>query len=74
MAALTPFKAIDDIRPFWEAAFDDHFKKKNFVSFLRGTIKEIEHSIQILDAYRQDSEEATQADTRRLIEIPYQLG
>ena len=74
LSALTPFKAVDDIKPYWEANFDDHFKKKNFVSFLRGTLKELERSIQILDAYRQDSDEATGADIRRLVEMPYQLG
>jgi hypothetical protein len=74
LSALTPYKAIKRIRPAWEAAFDEHFRKKNFVSFLRGTLKELSHSIEILDAYRQDSDEATQADARRLIELPYTLG
>ena len=74
LSAITPFKAVEEIKPYWEAHFDDHFKKKNFVSFLRGTLKELERGIQILDAYRQDSDEATQADVRRLIEMPYQLG
>ena len=74
LKGLTPFKMMEDIKPFWESAFDDHFRRKNFVSFLRGTLKELSHSIEILDAYRQDSDEATQADVRRLIEIPYQLG
>lgn len=74
LKALTPFKRLKTVNPFWEAAYDEHFRKKNFVSFLRGTLKEIGHSIEILDAYRQDSEEATQADARALIEIPYQLG
>ena len=74
LKALTPFKMMEEVKLFWEAAFDDHFKKKNFVSFLRGTLKELDHSIQILDSYRQDSDEATQADIRRLVEIPYSLG
>ena len=72
--ALNPLKQIEEVREYWESAFDDQFKKKNFVSFLRGTLKELDRSMQILDAYRQDSPEATQADTRRLIELPYQLG
>ena len=74
LAALTPFKNNKFVRPVWEKTFDDHFKKKNFVSFLRGTLKELDHSIEILDAYRQDTDEATQADIRRLVETPYQLG
>ena len=72
--ALTPYRELPVIESDWNKAFDDHFRKKNFVSFLRGTLKELDRAIEILDAYRQDSEEATQADIRRLIEIPYSLG
>lgn len=72
--ALTPYRELPVIEPAWNKAFDDHFRKKNFVSFLRGTLKELDRAIEILDAYRQDSDEATQADMRRLIEIPYSLG
>lgn len=72
--ALTPFREVPVIEPAWNKAFDDHFRKKNFVSFLRGTLKELDRAIEILDAYRQDSDEATQADMRRLVEIPYSLG
>ena len=72
--ALTPYRELPVIESAWNKAFDDHFRKKNFVSFLRGTLKEIDRAIEILDAYRQDTDEATQADMRRLIEIPYQLG
>jgi len=72
--ALTPYRELPVIESVWNKAFDDHFRKKNFVSFLRGTLKELDRAIEILDAYRQDSEEATQADIRRLIEIPYSLG
>jgi len=72
--ALTPYRELPVIESAWNKAFDDHFRKKNFVSFLRGTLKELDRAIEILDAYRQDSDEATQADMRRLIEIPYSLG
>lgn len=74
LEALMPLKDIETIKPLWNDAFDDHFKKKNMVSFIRGTLKELQHAIDILDAYRQDMDEATQADIRRLVEIPYQLG
>ncbi len=74
LAALTPLKDNPAIGEAWNFAFDDHFRKKNMVSFIRGTIKELQHAIEILDAYRQDTDEATQADIRRLVEIPYQLG
>lgn len=74
LSALTPYRELPVIESAWNKAYDDHFRKKNFVSFLRGTLKEIDKAIEILDAYRQDSNEATQADMRRLIEIPYQLG
>jgi hypothetical protein len=72
--ALTPYQKNKRIRPVWEKAYDDHFKNKNMVSFIRGTIMELNKSIEILDAYRQDSDEATQGDVRRMIEIPYGLG
>lgn len=72
--ALTPYREVTVIEPARNKAFDDHFRKKNFVSFLRGALKELDRAIEILDAYRQDSDEATQADVRRLIEIPYSLG
>ena len=72
--ALTPYRELPVIESAWNKAFDDHFRKKNFVSFLRGTLKELDRAIEILDAYRQDSHEATQADIRRLVEIPYSLG
>lgn len=72
--ALTPYREVPVIESAWNKAFDEHFRKKNFVSFLRGTLKELDRAIEILDAYRQDSDEATQADIRRLIEIPYSLG
>ena len=74
LKALTPYKDLPVIVEAWNKTYDDHFRKKNFVSFLRGTLKELDHAIEILDAYRQDTDEATQADARRLIEIPYQLG
>ena len=72
--ALTPYRELPVIESAWNKAFDDHFRKKNFVSFLRGTLKELDRAIEILDAYRQDSDEATNADIRSLIEIPYSLG
>jgi hypothetical protein len=72
--ALTPYRELPVIESAWNKAYDDHFRKKNFVSFLRGTLKELDRAIEILDAYRQDSNEATKDDMRRLIEIPYSLG
>lgn len=74
LEALTPYKGIKRIKPMWEDAFDEHFRKKNMVSFIRGTIKELDNAIAILDGYRQDSNEAKQTDVRRLIEMQYELG
>lgn len=71
---ISMFKNIKRVKPVWEAAFDDHFRKKNMVSFIRGTIKEIDNVIAILDGYRLDSDEAKQLDVRRLIETHYGLG
>lgn len=73
LEALTPYKGIKRIKPIWEHAFDDHFRKKNMVSFIRGTIKELDNAIAILDGYRMDSNEAKQIDVRRLIELQYGL-
>lgn len=74
LEALTPFRKIKTVKPAWEAAFDDHFRKKNMVSFIRGTIKELDNAIAILDGYRLDSDQAKQSDVRRLIETQYGLG
>jgi len=74
LEALTPYKGMKSIKSAWNAAFDDHFRKKNMVSFIRGTIKELDTAIAILDGYRLDTDEAKQADVRRLIELPYSLG
>ena len=74
LESLSRYQNEPAIYDAWKEAYDLHFRQKNFVSFLRGTLKELDHSIQILDAYRQDSDEATQADVRRLIEIQYSLG
>lgn len=49
--ALNPFKSIPEVTPAWDLAFDEHFKRKNFVSFLNGTIKELENAMQIYDKY-----------------------
>ena len=74
LEALTPFRKIKSIKPAWEKAFDDHNVKGRFVSLLRGTILELNKCIEILDSYRQDSDEATHGDVRALIERPYTLG
>ena len=73
LEALTPFQKIKTVTPAWEAAFDDHFRKKNMVSFLRGTIKELDNAITILDGYRLDSDTAKESDVRRLISMQYGL-
>ncbi|MBL0320712.1 MAG: hypothetical protein IPP74_15665 [Alphaproteobacteria bacterium] len=74
LEALTPFQKIKAITPVWEAAYDDHFRKKNMVSFIRGTIKELDNAIAILDGYRLDGDTAKETDVRRLIETHYGLG
>lgn len=76
LEGLTAFKDLPRIQHTWADAFDDHYMKKNFVSFLRGTLKELDRAIEILDAYHLDIDvnDAQAADMRRLIEIPYELG
>lgn len=73
LEAITPHKHIKSIKPVWEAAFDDRFLKKNMVSFIRGTIRELDNAIAILDGYRLDSDTAKETDVRRLIEMQYGL-
>lgn len=72
--ALTQFKKVKAITPAWEQAFDDHYRRKQFVSFLRGTLKELNHGIEIFDAHRQDLDDATDANMLALIETRYTLG
>jgi len=74
LEALNPFRELEGFRAIWEMAYDDHFKKKNMVSFMRGTIKELDNAIAILDGYRLDSDTAKESDVRRLIETQYGLG
>jgi hypothetical protein len=42
--ALTPYRELPVIESAWNKAYDDHFRKKNFVSFLRGTLKELDRN------------------------------
>jgi hypothetical protein len=48
LKALTPYRELPVIESAWNKAYDDHFRKKNFVSFLRGTLKELDRAIEIL--------------------------
>jgi hypothetical protein len=47
LKALTPYRELPVIVEAWNKAYDDHFRKKNFVSFLRGTLKELDRAIEI---------------------------
>lgn len=74
LAALTPFKSVPEIIPAWDLAFDDHFKKKNFVSFLNGTLKEMENAIAIYDAYYGHEDGQEPDGVKENIGLIYQLG
>lgn len=74
LEALNPFRELEGFKDIWGMAYDDHFKKKNMVSFMRGTIRELDNAISILDGYRLDSDQAKQIDVKRLIETQYGLG
>lgn len=67
------FKNSENIGPVWNDVYDDHYKKKGFVTFLRATIKEHEMIVRIMDAYRQDGEQATNEDVLKLITMQYTL-
>jgi hypothetical protein len=71
--ALAPFRSLIDVSPAYDLRTDDHFRKKNFVSFLRGCLKEIETAIALHDAYYADGA-ARPGDTNELIGLTYQLS
>jgi hypothetical protein len=71
--AITPFKAIPEVTPAFDLHFDEHFKRKGFVSFIRGTIREIDNMILIYDAYYVDGK-GEPPDVGRLLALTYELG
>jgi hypothetical protein len=71
--AITPFKAIPEVTPAFDQHFDEHFKRKGFVSFLRGTIREIDNAIAIYDAYYVDGK-GEPPDVGKLLQLTYELG
>lgn len=74
LAAIMPFKNVPELTPAFEAHFDDHYKKKNMVSFLNGTIKELENAIAIYDAYYGHEDGAEPEGVKENIGLIYQLG
>lgn len=73
LQALTPFKGVPEITPMWDAAFDDHFKRKNFVSFLQGTVHELENVQRMYDAYFLQGDGPEPGAVRDLLGLTYQL-
>lgn len=71
--AVTPFKGIPEVTPAFDLHFDEHFRRKGFVSFLRGTIKELENAIRMYDAYNADGSEKP-SDAAMMLGLTYELG
>lgn len=71
--AIMPFKNIPEVTPAFDAHFDEHFKRKGFVSFLRGTIREIENAMTIYDAYYVDGK-GEPPDVARFLQLVYELN
>jgi hypothetical protein len=73
LSAITPFKMIPEVTPAFDLHFDEHFKRKGFVSFLRGAIQETENTIRMHDAYNADGHEQP-SDAAQMLGLTYELG
>lgn len=71
--AVAPFKDLPELTAAYDRWFEDHWKKKNFMTGLRFTIMEVENSIRALDAFKADGTEHP-GDARAALEWEYQLG
>ena len=71
--AITPFKAIPEVTPAFDLHYDEHFRRKGFVSFLRGAIRETENVIRMYDAYNVDGSEKP-SDAAMMLGLTYELG
>jgi hypothetical protein len=71
--AVTPFKQIPEVTPAFDLHFDEHFRRKGFVSFIRGAIRETENLIKMYDAYNVDGNEKP-SDAAQLLQLTYELG
>ena len=71
--AIMPFKGIPEVTPAFDLRFDEHFKRKGFVSFLRGAIRETENLIRLYDAYNVDGNEKP-SDALQMLGLTYELG
>jgi hypothetical protein len=73
LQAITPFRAIAEVSPAWDQRFDDHFRKKAFVSFIEGTIHETENLMKLWDAFHGEGVDANKQQDL-LIAKTYELG
>jgi hypothetical protein len=71
--AITPFKGIPEVTPAFDLYFDEHFRRKGFVSFLRGTIRELENASKIHQALHADGSEKP-SDAIQFLGLTYELG
>ena len=71
--AITPFKALPEVTPAFDLHYDEHFRRKGFVSFLRGAIRETENVIRMYDAYNVDGSEKP-SDAAQMLGLTYELG
>lgn len=73
LQAVTPFRNQAEVTPAFMQWEIDHFRKKSFVSFLRGAIKETENAIRMIDAYDADASTRS-GNMRAIMELEYELG
>lgn len=71
--AITPFKALPEVTPAFDLHYDEHFRRKGFVSFLRGAIRETENLIRMYDAYNVDGSEKP-SDAAQMLGLTYELS
>ena len=71
--AVTPFKSIPEVTQAFDLWFDEHYKRKNFVSFLNGTIRELENAMRLYDATNVDGSEKP-SDAAQMLGLTYELG
>jgi hypothetical protein len=71
--AVTPFKNIPEVTPAFDLRYDEHFRRKGFVSFLRGAIRETENLVKLYDAYNTDGSEKP-SDAAQMLGLTYELG
>jgi hypothetical protein len=72
--AINPFRSMAGVTPEWEKRFDEHFRRKQMLSFLNGTVKELENAMAIFDAYHLTGDGPEPGAVKDLLGLTYMLG